>query len=64
MGQNNNKKGGVVVNTASTAGLDPEEIAPIYSGIKHGVVGLTKAFGVRDRMCTSNNVAANGSGVE
>ena len=46
MGQNNNKKGGVVVNIASAAGLDPEEIAPIYSGIKHGVVGLTKAFGV------------------
>jgi len=46
MGQNNNKKGGVVVNIASIAGLDPEEPAPIYSGIKHGVVGLTKAFGV------------------
>jgi len=46
MGQNNNKKGGVVVNIASAAGLDPVEIAPIYTGIKHGVVGLTKAFGV------------------
>jgi len=46
MGQNNDKKGGVVVNIASVAGLDPEETIPIYSGIKHGVVGLTKAFGV------------------
>jgi len=46
MGQNNNKKGGVVVNIASILGFDPEEMAPIYSGIKHGVVGLTKAFGV------------------
>jgi NAD(P)-dependent dehydrogenase (short-subunit alcohol dehydrogenase family) len=46
MGKNNNKKGGVVVNTASIAGLDPNDLVPIYSGIKHGVVGLTKAFGV------------------
>ena len=64
MGQNNNKKGGVVVNIASTAGLDPEEPAPIYTGIKHGVVGLTKAFGVWDRTFASNNVAVNRSGVE
>jgi len=46
MGQNKKKKGGVVVNIASIAGLDPFELTPIYSGIKHGVVGLTKAFGV------------------
>ena len=61
MGQNNNKKGGVVVNIASINGLDGIEITPIYSGIKHGVVGITKAFGVRDRTCTSNNIAANRS---
>jgi NAD(P)-dependent dehydrogenase (short-subunit alcohol dehydrogenase family) len=46
-----------VVNIASILGLDAEDIFPIYSGTKHGVVGLTKAFGVRDSMCTSNNVA-------
>jgi len=46
MGHNNDKKGGVVVNIASIAGLDAVETAPFYSGIKHGVVGLTKAFGV------------------
>jgi NAD(P)-dependent dehydrogenase (short-subunit alcohol dehydrogenase family) len=46
MGQNNNKKGGVVVNISSETGLDPFGIIPIYSGIKHGIVGLTKAFGV------------------
>ena len=50
MGQNNNKKGGVVVNIASIAGLDPFELCPIYCGIKHGVVGLTKSFGV-GRLC-------------
>jgi short-subunit dehydrogenase len=46
MGQNNNKKGGVVVNISSETGLDPVDIFPIYSGIKHGILGLTKAFGV------------------
>jgi short-subunit dehydrogenase len=46
MGKNNEKKGGVVVNSASITGLDPSDLVPIYSGIKHGVVGLTKAFGV------------------
>ena len=46
MGQNNNKKGGVVVNIASIAGLEPYEVVPIYCGNKHGVVGLTKSFGV------------------
>jgi short-subunit dehydrogenase len=46
MGKNNNKTGGVVVNIASTSGLDPKDVIPIYCGTKHGVVGLTKAFGV------------------
>ncbi|GFG40408.1 hypothetical protein Cfor_07242, partial [Coptotermes formosanus] len=45
MGQNHNKKGGVVVNIASILGLDPNEVAPVYSGIKQAVVGLTRAFG-------------------
>jgi 15-hydroxyprostaglandin dehydrogenase (NAD) len=50
MGQNNNMNGGVVVNIASISDLDPFEFIPIYGGIKHGVVGLTKAFGV-GRLC-------------
>jgi len=50
MGQNSKKKGGVVVNISSILGLDPVELIPIYTGIKHGVVGLTKAFGV-GRLC-------------
>ena len=64
MGEKKRKKGGVVVNIASTSGLDPEEPAPIYSGIKHGVLGLTKAFGVWDRTFDSNVVAVNQSDVE
>jgi 15-hydroxyprostaglandin dehydrogenase (NAD) len=46
MGKNNNKKGGVVVNIASIASFEPNDSVPIYTGIKHGVAGLTKAFGV------------------
>ena len=64
MGQNNNKEGGVVVNIASTLGLDPFELIPIYSGIKHGVVGLTKSFGV-GRLCfVSSYYFAKRSGVK
>ena len=50
MGKHNNKNGGVVVNIASITSLEPLELIPIYSGIKHGVVGLTKSFGV-GRLC-------------
>jgi hypothetical protein len=64
MGQNNKKKGGVVVNIASISGLDPFECIPIYGGIKHGVVGLTKAFGV-GRLCfVSSYNFAKRSGVK
>jgi hypothetical protein len=52
-----------VVNIASILGLEPYEFTPIYSGIKHAVVGLTRAFGVRKRMCDSHNVA-NRSGIK
>jgi NAD(P)-dependent dehydrogenase (short-subunit alcohol dehydrogenase family) len=35
--------GGVIVNTASVAGLIGSPILPIYGASKHGVVGLTKS---------------------
>jgi NAD(P)-dependent dehydrogenase (short-subunit alcohol dehydrogenase family) len=46
MGTYYNKNGGVVVNIASITSLEPLDLIPIYSGIKHAVVGLTKSFGV------------------
>jgi hypothetical protein len=64
MGQHNNKKGGVVVNIASLTGLEPCEFLPIYGGTKHGVVGLTKAFGVRRRYFVSSYNFAKQSGVK
>jgi len=35
--------GGAIVNTASAAGLVGEKFLAVYSGSKHGVVGLTKS---------------------
>ncbi|XP_058063143.1 alcohol dehydrogenase 1-like [Anopheles bellator] len=39
-------KGGVIVNVASVAGLEPIPFIPIYSASKHGVVGFTRSLGV------------------
>ncbi|XP_026228967.1 15-hydroxyprostaglandin dehydrogenase [NAD(+)]-like [Anabas testudineus] len=37
-------RGGVVVNTASVAGVFPMEMCPVYTATKHGVVGFTRAM--------------------
>ncbi len=37
--------GGVIVNTASMAGLDPRGAAPVYSAAKAGVVQFTRTLG-------------------
>ncbi|XP_059207044.1 15-hydroxyprostaglandin dehydrogenase [NAD(+)]-like [Centropristis striata] len=37
-------RGGVMVNTASIAGLLPVRCCPVYSAAKHGVIGFTRAF--------------------
>ena len=39
-------RGGVIVNTASTAGLGPVPGLPAYVAAKHAVVGLTKAAAI------------------
>ena len=64
MGQKNNKKGGVVVNIASTSGLEPYELLPIYGATKHGIVGLTRAFGVGRLWFVSSYNFAKRSGVK
>lgn len=38
--------GGVIVNVSSVAGLNPTTWMPAYSAAKHGIVGLTRSFGV------------------
>ena len=41
--------GGVIINTASVAGLFGFAADPVYSAAKHGVVGLTRALaGLKD----------------
>jgi NAD(P)-dependent dehydrogenase (short-subunit alcohol dehydrogenase family) len=36
--------GGVIINTASMAGIVPHPSDPIYGATKHGIVGLTRAL--------------------
>lgn len=38
------RSGGVIINTASVAGLIPYAPDPIYAAAKHGVVGLTRSM--------------------
>ncbi|KAI8916308.1 hypothetical protein EDD86DRAFT_185755 [Gorgonomyces haynaldii] len=40
-----NKKQGVIVNTASMAGLFPQPFQPVYAAAKGGVVHFTKSLG-------------------
>ncbi|XP_023268859.1 15-hydroxyprostaglandin dehydrogenase [NAD(+)]-like isoform X1 [Seriola lalandi dorsalis] len=37
-------RGGVIVNTASIAGLAPVLCCPVYTATKHGVIGFTRAM--------------------
>ncbi|XP_059207597.1 15-hydroxyprostaglandin dehydrogenase [NAD(+)]-like isoform X2 [Centropristis striata] len=37
-------RGGVIVNTASVAGIGPLLSCPVYTATKHGVVGFTRAM--------------------
>jgi len=46
MGKDEGGKGGVVVNTASIAGLRPTATLPVYVATKHAVIGLSRSFGV------------------
>ncbi|XP_049448315.1 15-hydroxyprostaglandin dehydrogenase [NAD(+)] [Epinephelus fuscoguttatus] len=39
-------RGGVIVNTASMAGLGPLPSCPVYTSTKHGVVGFTRAMAI------------------
>ncbi|CAJ1063663.1 -hydroxyprostaglandin dehydrogenase [Notolabrus celidotus] [Xyrichtys novacula] len=44
MNKLNGGRGGVIVNTASMAGLGPLPSCPVYTATKHGVVGFTRAM--------------------
>ncbi|KAG0297610.1 hypothetical protein BGZ98_000546 [Dissophora globulifera] len=37
-------RGGVIINTASLAGLYPQPLTPVYSAAKYGVIGFTRSF--------------------
>ncbi|XP_020491248.1 15-hydroxyprostaglandin dehydrogenase [NAD(+)] [Labrus bergylta] len=44
MSKLNGGQGGVIINTASMAGLGPLPSCPVYTASKHGVVGFTRAI--------------------
>ncbi|KAM9332818.1 15-hydroxyprostaglandin dehydrogenase [NAD(+)]-like [Pholidichthys leucotaenia] len=44
MSKLNGGRGGVIINTASMAGLGPFPSAPVYTATKHGVVGFTRSI--------------------
>ncbi|XP_035205910.1 15-hydroxyprostaglandin dehydrogenase [NAD(+)]-like [Stegodyphus dumicola] len=45
MGIDKGGSGGTVINTGSNAAFEPIPLAPVYSGCKHGVIGLTRNYG-------------------
>ncbi len=48
--------GGALLYTASTSGLQGSQFSPVYSAVKHGVVGFVKALGKR---LAKENIRAN-----
>ncbi|KAG0370891.1 hypothetical protein BGZ54_003021 [Gamsiella multidivaricata] len=50
-------RGGVIINTASLAGLYPQALTPVYSAAKFGVVGLTRSFKEFDPSIRVNAIA-------
>ncbi|GFY66817.1 15-hydroxyprostaglandin dehydrogenase [Trichonephila inaurata madagascariensis] len=46
MGKSSGGSGGFVINTASIAGILPASALPVYVASKHGVVGLTRSYGL------------------
>ncbi|KAG0245593.1 hypothetical protein B0O80DRAFT_384778 [Mortierella sp. GBAus27b] len=50
-------RGGVIINTASLAGLYPQALTPTYSAAKFGVIGFTRSFKEFDPSIRINAVA-------
>lgn len=46
MGIDKGGRGGIVINVSSIVGLDPIFTTPAYAASKHGILGLTRCFGV------------------
>lgn len=46
MSKEHGGRGGIVVNISSVMGVDHMYSIPAYTASKHGVIGLTRCFGV------------------
>ncbi|GJQ83243.1 hypothetical protein Trydic_g8841 [Trypoxylus dichotomus] len=47
-----------IVNLSSIAGLVPSEFCPVYSATKHGVIGLTRSYGLNRHLKRNGIVVA------
>lgn len=48
MSKANGGSGGTIINTSSNMGLIGCISSPLYSASKHGVIGLTRSYAVRN----------------
>ncbi|XP_071082016.1 15-hydroxyprostaglandin dehydrogenase [NAD(+)]-like [Haliotis cracherodii] len=58
MRQDKGGRGGVIINTASIAGLMVVPTAPVYCATKHGVIGFSRSWAASP-VCTDNGVRVN-----
>ncbi|XP_067652660.1 15-hydroxyprostaglandin dehydrogenase [NAD(+)]-like [Haliotis asinina] len=58
MRQDKGGRGGVIVNTASIAGLMPVPGGEIYAATKHGVIGFSRSW-AKNPLCVDNGVRVN-----
>ncbi|GLV34376.1 Photoreceptor dehydrogenase [Carabus blaptoides fortunei] len=45
MGKDQQGKGGIILNTASVAAFEVQQIFPVYAGTKAGIVNMSRGFG-------------------
>ncbi|XP_071958614.1 15-hydroxyprostaglandin dehydrogenase [NAD(+)]-like [Antedon mediterranea] len=58
MDQENGGSGGVLVNVASMAGIEPVPFSPAYAASKHGVIGLSRSLATNP-LFVSNGIRVN-----
>ncbi|XP_058459169.1 alcohol dehydrogenase-like [Malaya genurostris] len=50
MAKNKSGNGGVVINIASVAGLEPSQVCAVYGASKFGVIGFTRCLGQSEQL--------------
>ncbi|XP_046549855.1 15-hydroxyprostaglandin dehydrogenase [NAD(+)]-like [Haliotis rubra] len=58
MRQDKGGRGGVIVNVASMAGINPNPFGPVYCATKFGIVGFSRSWALNPE-CTGNGIRIN-----